>query len=228
VFGESIGNVFSDWGTPLDGSRSLKLYGQFSGQENYSGAFQNVAISGGSTITANASALIRSEDSIVGSANQALMKIEFYSQAGAEYGSESFLGESIATLADGASVEDVWLNQSLVATAPFNAVEARLAFVFVQPSDEGGAVFIDSAALFESLALPGDYNGDGMVNAADYVVWRDGGAPDSTQVGYDLWAVNYGATTSDSTESSSAVPEPVSMAMLGLGGLAAMQRRSRI
>ncbi len=226
VFGDSIGNVLSDWGTSLDGERSLKLYGQFNGEANYSGAFQDVAITGGSTITANASALIRSEDSVLGSSNQALMKIEFYSQPGAMYGSESFLGESILTLADGASAEDVWLDQSLIATAPFNAVEARLAFVFVQPSDEGGAVFIDSAALFESFALPGDYNGDGMADAADYVVWRDGGASDSGQAGYDLWAGNYGATTSDSTESAAAVPEPLSIAMLALGGLAAARRTS--
>jgi beta-glucanase (GH16 family) len=35
-FGNVIDNVFSDWGTPLDGERSLKLFGQFNGSENYS------------------------------------------------------------------------------------------------------------------------------------------------------------------------------------------------
>lgn len=226
VFGDSIGNVFSDWGTPLDGERSLKLYGQFNGEENYSGAFQNIAVSGGSTITADASALIRSEDSIVGSTNQALMKIEFYSEAGAEYGSEFFLDESIVTLVDGASPEDTWLNQSLSVTAPFDAVEARLAFVFVQPSDDGGAVFVDSVSLFESLALLGDYNANGVVDTADYTIWRDNegatglepwspgdgdGDGDIDADDYEVWAANLGATL---PSTSLSVPEPATSSLV--------------
>jgi hypothetical protein len=27
--------------------------------------------------------------------------------------------------------------------------------------------------IFQSPILPGDYNGDGVVNAGDYTVWRD-------------------------------------------------------
>lgn len=43
-------------------------------------------------------------------------------------------------------------------------------------------------------AAPGDYNNDGVTDAADYTVWRDGNSPDSTQAGYELWRDNYGAT----------------------------------
>jgi len=46
---------------------------------------------------------------------------------------------------------------------------------------------------FEVLAagLAGDYNGDGAVDAADYVVWRrDNGSPE----GYDTWRENFGVT----------------------------------
>ena len=35
-----------------------------------------------------------------------------------------------------------------------------------------------------SLQIPGDYNGDGVVNAADYVVWRE---TDGTPQGYNTW-----------------------------------------
>jgi hypothetical protein len=70
-----------------------------------------------------------------------------------------------------------------------------------------------------SLSLPGDYNEDGSVNAADYTVWRDGGSPDDTQAGYDLWKANFGQSVG--TGSSSAVPEPsaVALAVLLLGML---------
>jgi hypothetical protein len=40
----------------------------------------------------------------------------------------------------------------------------------------------------------GDYNSDGIVDAADYTVWRDGDSPDDTQAGYELWRANYGST----------------------------------
>ncbi|MEX2167906.1 MAG: hypothetical protein WD851_01225 [Pirellulales bacterium] len=61
------------------------------------------------------------------------------------------------------------------------------------------------------LELPGDYNEDGTVNAADYPVWRDGGSPDDTQAGYDLWKANFGNTTEELGSGSAAVPEPTSL-----------------
>jgi len=42
--------------------------------------------------------------------------------------------------------------------------------------------------------LQGDYNSNGVVDGADYVVWRDGGSPDSTVAGYNLWRANFGNT----------------------------------
>jgi T5SS/PEP-CTERM-associated repeat protein len=39
--------------------------------------------------------------------------------------------------------------------------------------------------------LAGDYNGNGTVDAADYVVWRKN---DGTQAGYDTWRANFGAS----------------------------------
>ncbi|HEX2474771.1 MAG TPA: hypothetical protein VHK01_08500, partial [Lacipirellulaceae bacterium] len=43
-----------------------------------------------------------------------------------------------------------------------------------------------------SNGVPGDCNGDGAVNAADYVVWRKN---DGTQQGYDTWRANFGRST---------------------------------
>lgn len=167
TFGNVIDNVISDWGTPLDGQRSLKMFGQFNSEENYSGAFQNLAISGGERFTAGAHTLTRSEDSIAGTGNTAIMKVEFYSQAGAAYGSSFFAGEIEMVVADGSLPEDAWLYSELTGIAPGNAVEARVTLLFQQPaSNPGGAVFIDSVT-FEIASCPADITGEGVLNFFD-------------------------------------------------------------
>ena len=42
-----------------------------------------------------------------------------------------------------------------------------------------------------NVALAGDFNGDNVVDAADYVVWRNSGG---SQSAYDLWRANFGQT----------------------------------
>ncbi|HEY3393417.1 MAG TPA: hypothetical protein VGK58_11970, partial [Lacipirellulaceae bacterium] len=69
--------------------------------------------------------------------------------------------------------------------------------------------------------VPGDYNADGTVDAADYVVWRK---TDGTQPGYNLWRANFGRTTASASASSTAniaVPEAncLVLALMGLGVL---------
>ncbi len=73
-----------------------------------------------------------------------------------------------------------------------------------------------------SLTLSGDYNHDGHVDAADYTVWRDGGAPESSQAGYDLWVANYGASL---PSLSTAIPEPTSIGLLLAAGILMTTRR---
>lgn len=78
--------------------------------------------------------------------------------------------------------------------------------------------------------LAGDYNDDGLVNAADYTVWRDGGpllnetaSPGVIdQEDYVAWANNYGAT---STATSVAVPEPTTFVLLAMAAAAGVARR---
>jgi hypothetical protein len=69
--------------------------------------------------------------------------------------------------------------------------------------------------------LAGDYNGDGTVNAADYTVWRDGGSPDDSQAGYNLWRTNFG--DSGSGNGAGAVPEPGSWALWCVAALFGMR-----
>ncbi|MEX2168346.1 MAG: PEP-CTERM sorting domain-containing protein [Pirellulales bacterium] len=65
-----------------------------------------------------------------------------------------------------------------------------------------------------SVSLAGDYNGNGLVDAADYTVWRDGlGGTTYTQLHYDQWKQNFGAVSpgigaGNGSLSRTAVPEP--------------------
>jgi hypothetical protein len=73
-----------------------------------------------------------------------------------------------------------------------------------------------------AVILPGDFNGDGVVDAADYTVWRDNlGAPASTLLNdvdggvigvaqYNTWSADFGNSSGSSSLSNAVVPEPTS------------------
>lgn len=89
---------------------------------------------------------------------------------------------------------------------------------------KGGAVNFSEISLYE-LSIPGDYNADGRVDAADYTVWRDGGTPGNGIDGYDAWRVAYGSVSS--TADSSSIPEPATalFAAAGLTFVSALRPR---
>jgi uncharacterized protein YjbI with pentapeptide repeats len=72
--------------------------------------------------------------------------------------------------------------------------------------------------------FPGDFNTDGTVDAADYIVWRKGLGTTYTQTDYDAWRANFGrsaagaAAVADtfSAASSANIPEPTSLALAAL------------
>jgi hypothetical protein len=65
-----------------------------------------------------------------------------------------------------------------------------------------------------SMGIPGDFNHDNRVDAADYVVWRkSNGSP----ADYTLWRTNFGRTSgSGSSVAAAAVPEPASIVLLSV------------
>jgi PEP-CTERM motif-containing protein len=83
---------------------------------------------------------------------------------------------------------------------------------------------------FGPTGVAGDYNGNGIVDTADYTTWRDhlgqtfslpnrnplSSGPIS-QSDYDFWKSRFGATSGAGSLSSSAVPEPTSLALLVIG-----------
>jgi hypothetical protein len=61
---------------------------------------------------------------------------------------------------------------------------------------------------------PGDFNGDGNVDAGDYVVWR---ATSGSQAEYEEWRSNFGVSAGAGGQARAAVPEAGSRLILGLG-----------
>lgn len=85
--------------------------------------------------------------------------------------------------------------------------------------------------------VPGDYNGNGTVDAADYVLWRNGG-PLQNEVDnpgtvdsndYSAWRARFGNTSGSGAGlgQGTAVPEPTTLALVAIisGSLAIKSRR---
>lgn len=116
------------------------------------------------------------------------------------------------------------------------SVDARdLVFQYTLDS---GEIIKGRVAYLESAAVPGDYNGDGTVNAADYTVWRnhlgqtfqlmneDPSNMDGqvTSADYDFWKAHFGENGAGSGAAAgggtAAVPEPsTSLLLLIAGGI---------
>lgn len=229
TFGNRIPNVQTAHEAPsLDGSEALKIFGEYQGGTTYSGVAQGISVSPGDTVSASASALIRSLDDLVGS-NLVEMKFEYYSEFGGEFGSSSYLSSNVITIADASTANDAWFPHSLNDTAPAGAVEARLAFVFIQPGSDGGAVHIDDVSFTNlDIEFDADANGDGVVDGADFLRWQlgvrkdDGTSVADGDFNYDgsvdgddlpIWKAQYG-TAMPLGASSVSVPEPSSVSLL--------------
>jgi hypothetical protein len=95
----------------------------------------------------------------------------------------------------------------------------------------------------------GDFNNNGVVDAADYVLWRNGGplqndpTPGVQAADYTIWRTNFGNTASAgpstlitgavlyvTSASAAAVPEPSAILLVGIGGLglAGVSRRKKL
>jgi hypothetical protein len=85
-----------------------------------------------------------------------------------------------------------------------------------------------NTAPVESEGLPGDYNGDGSVDAADFVVWRKDPAAFGGAEGYSTWRMNFDAPDgAGSGLGANAVPEPAALllAVIAIATCALGRRR---
>jgi fibronectin-binding autotransporter adhesin len=111
-------------------------------------------------------------------------------------------------------------------------------FSSLQLPSLGGSLAWDATQLYTSgvlsvisVGVPGDYNNNGMVDSADYVLWRKGGplanevdAPGTVNgVDYTAWRARFGNPGGSGSTGGSlalAVPEPASSAVLIMAALA--------
>ena len=106
-------------------------------------------------------------------------------------------------------------------------------------SGTGGLDVVLIGLSTETVGVPGDYNNNGVVDSADYVVWRNGGplqnevsgvTPGSvTPEDYAAWRARFGNTSgSGSGLSAGAVPEPAAILLVIFGAvIGALARRKR-
>jgi len=73
------------------------------------------------------------------------------------------------------------------------------------------------------VGLPGDFNADGTVDAADYTVWQDGPSDTTVQADYLLWKSHFGESIA-SGSGADHVPEPTTLLLALLAMVAAPLR----
>jgi hypothetical protein len=89
-------------------------------------------------------------------------------------------------------------------------------------TDGTSGVFVSNKV---AHGLPGDFNGDLIVDAADYVAWRKTGLMEAQ---YGAWRANFGDSLSASSNApNGAVPEPSVLALLLIGGAAMLTAKHR-
>jgi hypothetical protein len=125
-------------------------------------------------------------------------------------------------------------SDSLLSTFPdISVFEEATLLISDQDTNFFDTIFIDATITmgpFASIELPGDYNEDDVVDAADYTVWRDnlgqpaGTLPNDADGGvigplqYQTWVTHYGE---NNLSTSSIIPEPTA-ASVALAALASL------
>jgi hypothetical protein len=142
-------------------------------------------------------------------------------------GSESIVGESgtmsgTGTLTTEANLETL----SIPINASFRIPVGDTTTVNLELTGE----LVATAMLQDGQ--PGDFNRDGVVDAADYVVWRNGLGTTYVQADYNLWRAHFGRSPNStsvqpaSESISAAVPEPSMWMLILAAGLAISPRQS--
>jgi dienelactone hydrolase len=116
---------------------------------------------------------------------------------------------------------------STIAVVPTTLSAGRIhALTALVTGSDGATVRTTNVVTILTAALRGDYNYDGNVDAADYVVWRKS---DGSSAGYETWRANFGKTAGNGSAASAnaTVPELATMVMLIVAAAGVSMRRCR-
>jgi hypothetical protein len=215
----------------FEGNQSMKMYGPWF-EGGGSVAFQVKPATAGESYEMSFWARVDSTD-LLGTGNFGFGELHFYSTTD---GTGTAIGHSFTpNILRNTQPLNTWQPYSLVATAPAGAQSMKLTMVHVQgnpvwfgdPPDpngpvDGGAIFFDDVSLsvFVPTTPEGDFNNDGFVDGADYVMLQKNPGAFS----YSTWIENFGVGGGGN---GSAVPEPAFAAMIASLASLAMAARAR-
>ncbi|MCH2162453.1 MAG: hypothetical protein MK085_11350, partial [Phycisphaerales bacterium] len=179
-WGEQYGNIFFDDFNYLSPPFSAGLFGSFT-DENGDGECDSAGVSGlnqripniseGQEVAIETSTMTPAFDSIMGTDNYVLHKIEFFGTD-----EETPLEETQEVLlsgSDDSSSSDVWYTGLLEAVAPPKTQSMRIVVQIVQPDCGEGSIRIDNVLVTVDGEPPapecaGDFNNDGQIDGADF------------------------------------------------------------
>ncbi|MEM9185319.1 MAG: hypothetical protein AAGB00_02335 [Planctomycetota bacterium] len=173
---------------------------------------------------------------LAGATGQVKAFLRYFSDASGT----AFLSQEVFTF--DASNPNEWQSLAVWLTSPAGAASADVWFTTAF-ADFAGEWRLDNAAIYASTDLtPGDYNLDGLVTTADYLLWRESyGSADARADGnrdglvdaadYTVWRDAFAAFTTGIAPGLAAqgAPEPtaLSLGLLAVVSLPGVVRRSR-
>jgi hypothetical protein len=143
----SFGNAYTESSSAASlfpahgGDRMAKMFGNFSGGFNVTGAFQSFAAAEGQIWSIDCFSYNWSADAMSGG-NWAVMKIAFFNAGNTE------IGFAETRILDAASPRDTWLdNTPAVGVAPAGTASVGAFLLFLQPEFAGGAAWFDDVVV---------------------------------------------------------------------------------
>ncbi|QDV75138.1 hypothetical protein [Botrimarina mediterranea] len=215
---------------------ALMLGGQVASGEANAIALQKYVLAGGSVL------LVGGTGDFGSAQNEADAWAPFLSRFGLSLGNELLAADPGALTQLPVQVETeilppalasvVWgQGQLAVADVPSNPRTS----VFLQGDFAGlggvsQATLNDVGVAYDSPFLPGDFNDDGRVDAADYTSWRDSqgttallagdATPNSIDAAdYETWRLNYGRTAPMALTAATTVPEPCTTGLVAMSAI---------
>ncbi len=145
------------------------------------------------------------------------------------------------------SMATQWFRSSGTFTNGSNFFTADFAFKYLffpgsyVIEETASSALVDSSSTLDftvAAGLPGDYNGNNVIDAADYTAWRDALTAGATSLANDptpgtvdesdflYWRAHFGETLGSGAGSAAPVPEPSTLAILLMGTLTILYRRA--
>ncbi|HMO86597.1 MAG TPA: hypothetical protein PKC18_16925 [Lacipirellulaceae bacterium] len=124
-----------------------------------------------------------------------------------------------------------WRQHTLNGTAPAGTEFVRVAAMMIDGvnnvNPQQSAFFDDFSLTLAGASIPGDLDGNGLVDGNDLLLIQRGLGSTTSETDVATWVANYGTGFPGAAAASGAVPEPAAAAsaLLAALGVAAMRRR---